>query len=145
MTSKEEVREFWNDAACGEKLLLATFDIAGFRHQAAERYRLEPYIVSFAGFEATRGRKVLEIGLGLGADHERFAMAGADLRGVDLSPRAVDITRQRLTMQALESDLRRRRCGSVAVWRQHIRSRVFLGRDPPEPRYASSHARDSAC
>jgi hypothetical protein len=67
MNSKDEVHNFWNDAACGEKLLLPAFDIAGFRAQAVERYRLEPYILPFADFVRTKGCKVLEIGLGLGA------------------------------------------------------------------------------
>lgn len=79
---------------------------SGFRAQSTERYRLEPYIAQFADFAGSRGRDVLEIGLGLGADHERFARAGANLHGVDLTPRAVEITRRRLEMQGLVSDLR---------------------------------------
>ncbi len=106
MNSKDAVRDFWNDAACGEKLLLPSFDLDGFKAQSAERYRLEPYIISFADFEGSTGREVLEIGLGLGADHERFARAGANLHGVDLTPRAVEITRRRLEAQGLASDLR---------------------------------------
>jgi SAM-dependent methyltransferase len=106
MNSKAAVHDFWNDAACGEKLLLPSFDIEGFQAQSAERYRLEPYIVPFADFDGSTGRDVLEIGLGLGADHERFARAGANLHGVDLTPRAVEITRRRLAMQGLASDLR---------------------------------------
>ncbi len=106
MNSKGAVHDFWNDAACGESLLLPTFDIDGFKAQSAERYRLEPYIVSFADFAGSKGRDVLEIGLGLGADHECFARAGADLHGIDLTPRAVDITRRRMEIQALVSDLR---------------------------------------
>ncbi len=106
MNRKSTVRDFWNDAACGEKLLLPSFDIQGFRAQSSERYRLEPYIVSFADFNCSTGRDVLEIGLGLGADHERFALAGAKLYGIDLTPRAVEITRHRLEMQGLISDLR---------------------------------------
>jgi ubiquinone/menaquinone biosynthesis C-methylase UbiE len=106
MNSKNEVRDFWNDAACGEKLLLPSFDIAGFNAQAAERYRLEPYTLPFANFAGAKGCKVLEIGLGLGADHGCFARADADLHGIDLTPRAVEITHRRLEIQELNSDLR---------------------------------------
>ena len=106
MNGKEDVLEFWNQAACGEKLILSSFDIAGFKAQAAERYRLEPYIVQFADFGEFKGRKVLEIGLGLGADHQCFAQAGAHLHGIDLTPRSVEITRRRLEIQGLHSDLR---------------------------------------
>lgn len=78
----------------------------GFEAQARERYRLEPYIPGFAKFSESRGQKVLEIGLGLGADHEQFARAGAQLCGVDLTPRAVEITGHRLELSGLGSDLR---------------------------------------
>ena len=106
LMDKELVKEFWDEAACGEELLLPSFDLAGFAVQAAERYRLEPYIIPFAKFDGSADRKVLEIGLGLGADHERFATAGASLSGIDLTPRAVEITGKRLALQALESELR---------------------------------------
>lgn len=105
MTNKDAVRDFWNEAACGEKLLLPALDVPGFRAQSAERYRLEPYIASFADFENARDLEVLEVGLGLGADHERFAASGAELHGIDITPRAVEITSQRLEMQGLKSDL----------------------------------------
>ena len=37
------------------------------------RYSLEPFIESFARFGDSRDLDVLEIGVGLGADHQRFA------------------------------------------------------------------------
>ncbi len=75
-------------------------------HRPRKRYELEPYIETFADFEAARGLDVLEIGVGLGADHQRYAEAGARLTGVDLTERAVAHTRQRLA--ALNLD---RSCG----------------------------------
>lgn len=105
MSSKEDVKQFWNAAACGEELLLTDSDRDGFRRQADERFRLEPYILPFASFSRWRGRDVLEIGLGLGADHERFAEAGARLIGVDLTPRAVEMTRRRLALNGLTARL----------------------------------------
>lgn len=48
---------------------------------------------------------MLEIGVGLGADHQRFAEAGADLYGIDLTERAVEHTRRRLALFELESRL----------------------------------------
>jgi 2-polyprenyl-3-methyl-5-hydroxy-6-metoxy-1,4-benzoquinol methylase len=59
----------------------------GFEQHSAMRYRLEPEILSFAQFEKWRGKKVLEVGVGLGADHQKFAEAGAMLTGVDLGGR----------------------------------------------------------
>jgi ubiquinone/menaquinone biosynthesis C-methylase UbiE len=105
LTSKEKVKAFWNEASCGEKLYLEGLSLDGFRKQAANRYDLEPYINSFADFDTTRGKKVLEIGVGLGADHQRFAEAGALLTGIDLTPRAIEMTRQRFHMFGLKSEL----------------------------------------
>jgi SAM-dependent methyltransferase len=103
--SKRQVYEFWNRAACGEELYLAGLDRAAYERQARRRYELEPYIAEFARFEEARGLRVLEIGVGLGADHERFAEAGAELYGIDLTPRAIEHTRRRLMLFDLTSRL----------------------------------------
>ena len=100
-----DVRDFWDAASCGEDLLLTDESVAGYTAQSAERYRLEPYIPAFAGFAEAAGERVLEIGVGLGADHEQFARAGATLTGVDLTPRAVEHTRRRLQLMGLSSEL----------------------------------------
>jgi ubiquinone/menaquinone biosynthesis C-methylase UbiE len=104
--NKEAVRQFWNRAACGEELYLkqgATCE--SFAHQAHERYALEPYICPFAEFQSARGKKVLEIGVGLGADHQRWAEYADELHGVDLTDRAVEHTRRRLALFGLDSNL----------------------------------------
>lgn len=106
MSDQEQVKQFWERAACGEELLLTAQDLDGFLSQADERYRLEPYIERFADFDAWHDRDVLEIGLGLGADHERFAQAGARMTGIDLTARAVSFTRTRLALRGLASTLR---------------------------------------
>jgi SAM-dependent methyltransferase len=49
--------------------------------------------------------RVLEIGVGLGADHQQFAEAGADLWGIDLTERSVEHTRHRLVALGLTSNL----------------------------------------
>jgi SAM-dependent methyltransferase len=103
--SKEQVRDFWNAASCGEALYLQTSDRVGYESQALTRYRLEPAIAELARFETAAGKRVLEIGVGLGADHQRFAEAGADLYGIDLTPRAIGHTRRRFDAFGLSSRL----------------------------------------
>lgn len=103
---KQAVHDFWNAASCGETLYLPDTETRGaYAEQAAKRYQLEPYILDFAGFAAARDRDVLEIGVGLGADHQRFAEAGARLVGIDLTERAVAHTRERLAAFGLSSRL----------------------------------------
>ena len=102
---KQQLHDFWNEASCGEALYLSGADLASFTAQAHRRYELEPFILDFAEFEEAKGKKVLEIGVGLGADHQKFAEAGADLYGIDLTDRAVSHTRHRLACFGLASSL----------------------------------------
>ncbi len=105
-TEKELVRDFWNEASCGERLYLDGASTQDYARQSERRYELEPYIIPFADFESTRGLRVLEIGVGLGADHQRFAESGAMLTGIDLTERAISHVRRRLGLVGLTSELR---------------------------------------
>jgi len=102
---KREVHDFWNTAACGENLYLHGVSTADFDLQSRRRYELEPFILDFARFEEAKGQKVLEIGTGLGADYQKFAEAGAELYGIDLTPRAVEYTQRRMECFGLSSTL----------------------------------------
>ncbi len=102
---KRAVRDFWDRASCGEELYLEGHGAEDYRAQADVRYRLEPFIPEFAEFERWKGKSVLEIGVGLGADHQRFAEAGALLTGMDLSERAIGHTRRRFRESGLNASL----------------------------------------
>ena len=104
-TEKDDVRAFWEQGSCGEELYLEESSRDGYLAQARERYRLEPYIETFARFDESNSLRVLEIGVGLGADHQRFAEAGARLSGIDLTARAVEHTRKRLETFGLVADV----------------------------------------
>lgn len=105
ITEKQAVHDFWNAASCGEKLYLRDKSRAAYEAEEKVRYQLEPYILEFAEFANCGGRKVLEIGVGLGADHKKFAEAGAELYGIDLTERAVLHARNRLALFGLKSVL----------------------------------------
>lgn len=102
---KKQVHDFWNKVSCGEELYLTHAGREGYLEEAKIRYALEPYILEFARFDEMRGLKVLEIGVGLGADHQKFAEAGANLWGIDLTERAIEHTRRRLEAFGLSSNL----------------------------------------
>lgn len=105
-SGKTDVEEFWNRASCGETLYLAGTNDADYENHSAQRYALEPYILDFARFAEAEGKKVLEIGIGLGADHQMFAASGCELHGIDLTDRAIRHTRQRLAAFGLKSELK---------------------------------------
>jgi len=102
---KTKVHDFWNNASCGEELYLDGHDKGGFEKQSQKRYELEPYIIDFAEFELSQNQKILEIGVGLGADHQKFIEAGATTYGIDLTERAIEYTKARLNLFGLESSL----------------------------------------
>jgi ubiquinone/menaquinone biosynthesis C-methylase UbiE len=99
------VHDFWNAASCGEDLYLPNRDNGGYQAHSLTRYQLEPFIRAFANADETLGRRVLEVGVGLGADHQLFAEAGARLAGVDLTERAVEHVRRRFNLMGLQSAL----------------------------------------
>jgi len=103
--AKTEVHDFWDKASCGEELYLADQSRNAYLTQAKIRYALEPYIPDFSGFTEMRHKHVLEIGVGLGADHQQFAEAGAILHGIDLTERAIEHTTRRFAVFGLVSEL----------------------------------------
>lgn len=94
---KEEVKGFWEREACGERY---------GEDQDRIRYELEPEILRFADFESAAGKRVLEIGVGMGADFLRWVRAGAVAAGVDLTERAVELTTARLASEGLTAEVR---------------------------------------
>lgn len=96
-TPKEQVRAFWEAEACGERY---------GSEQDRIRYELEPQILALADFASGAGKRVLEVGVGMGADLLRWVDAGADATGVDLTERAVAITRRRLGEAGFDADVR---------------------------------------
>jgi len=105
-TLKDQVRDFWDAASCGE--IYATGDSAREHYlaQARTRYELEPYIHDFANFQSGMGKDVLEVGVGMGADHVEWAKARPrSLSGIDLTPRGIAHTQARLELAGLSSRL----------------------------------------
>ena len=103
---KASVQEFWDAASCGEVYASGSTDRDRYESHARTRYSLEPYIADFAKFASARGRDVLEIGVGMGADHVEWARSGPrTLTGIDLTPRAIDHTKMRLAILGRTSRL----------------------------------------
>lgn len=97
-----DVRAFWNTEACGSHLVEIERGTAEFYRRYRElRYRVEWHIPVLVPFSETKGKKVLEIGCGNGADGTMFARAGADYTGVDLTEAAVDASRKHFEVLGL--------------------------------------------
>ncbi len=57
-------------------------------------------------FDALRGRRVLEVGCGLGSHTQLLAGAGCQVTAIDLTARAVSLTRNRLALRGLTAEVR---------------------------------------
>ncbi len=105
-TLKARVHDYWQRQPCGASTATAPAGTREFFEQLErERYRLEPYIDSFALFPAWRGKHVLEVGIGLGTDFVRFVRAGAAAVGVDLTEAAVEAVEKRLQLEGLRAEV----------------------------------------
>ena len=97
----EDTRSHWAGKACGAGHATALPLTSAYFSQAdAFRYRVEP-VDDFADFRRWSGKRVLEVGIGMGGDLRRFLGAGAVAAGIDLSPTAVEATAERLRLANL--------------------------------------------
>jgi ubiquinone/menaquinone biosynthesis C-methylase UbiE len=100
---KNEIQSFWNAEPCGSRYLGAQED---FEAHAKARYELEPYIREFAGFQESSGTRVLEIGVGMGADYLEWLKASAIATGVDFSSASLERAQRRCKLANRDPDLR---------------------------------------
>lgn len=92
----EEVRRYWNARPCNLRHSPAEVGSKEYFDQVeARKYFVEPHIPGFAQFEHWAGKRVLEVGCGLGTDTISFARAGATVTAVDLSDESLALAKRR--------------------------------------------------
>lgn len=111
------VQDFWQSHACGDALVGGLKERFGgdydkfFSDYDEFRYSMERHLPACFDALQVRGQRLLEIGLGQGADSESLIRRGALWSGVDLTGESVERVRTRLTLRDLPfEDLRQ---GSV--------------------------------
>ncbi|MSP92811.1 MAG: methyltransferase domain-containing protein [Myxococcales bacterium] len=104
---KENVRAYWDQAPCGTPDVADLEELTRYRELERIRYEREPFLARVARFADARGLDMLEVGVGAGTDHLNFARAGAHCHGIDLTEAGIAMTRRRLQLEGLSSQLQR--------------------------------------
>jgi len=100
----EKVQNYWNARPCNIRhspSLVGTQQY--FDEVEARKYLVEPHIPLFAEFGKWKGKRVLEIGCGLGTDTINFARAGARVTAVDLSTESLTLAKKRAEVFGLDN------------------------------------------
>jgi ubiquinone/menaquinone biosynthesis C-methylase UbiE len=99
----DDVRNYWDSRPCN--IRHSTKPIGSreyFDEVEARKHFVEPHIPDFAQFERWAGKRVLEVGCGIGTAAINFARAGADYTGVDLSQASLDLAIKRFDVYGLK-------------------------------------------
>src|SRR5262245_60298367 len=80
---------------------------SGFFQQLDDyRYDKLNYLPRLVDFDSYHGKNLLEVGCGAGIDLVRFARAGANVTGIDLSTTAINLAHKNIEQNELGGNLR---------------------------------------
>lgn len=100
-----EIQNYWNHRIHDLEMTSQPVGTKAF-FDDLDDYRFDklnylPRLVDFSGF---RGKRLLEVGCGIGTDLTRFALGGARVTGVDLARTAIDLANQNLALHGVEAE-----------------------------------------
>lgn len=103
----DQVQRYWDQRPCNIRHSPKPVGSREYFDEVeARKYLVEPHIPRFAEFERWRGKKVLEIGCGIGTDTINFARHGAEVTAVDLSAQSLEVARKRAEVFGLSDRIR---------------------------------------
>jgi SAM-dependent methyltransferase len=107
VAEKQHAREQWSQDPCGARYG-AKYEFATREFfDEVERHRYQeyaPWMPLVMGFDSFKGRRLLEVGCGMGTDLLQFARGGALCTGLDLTPRSVEISSLHFGLYDLRAD-----------------------------------------
>jgi ubiquinone/menaquinone biosynthesis C-methylase UbiE len=109
MPTLRDVQAYWDQYPCGIQVSQREVGTREFFeeiktkfHETYGAYAHSDELLDFRGY---RGESVLEIGCGIGFDALEFARNGADVTGLDLSPRNVELAKKYFAFNGLEANI----------------------------------------
>lgn len=101
--SIERVQEYWNRRPCNIRHSQQPVGTQQYFDEVeARKYFVEPHIPGFAQFERWQGKRVLEVGCGIGTDTMSFAKSGARVTAVDVSEKSLGVAKERARVYGVE-------------------------------------------
>jgi ubiquinone/menaquinone biosynthesis C-methylase UbiE len=99
----QDVETYWSRRPCNIRHGTAPVGSLEWSRQVTQRkYFVEPHIRGFAQFERWRGKRVIEIGTGLGTDTMEFARHGACIETVDVSMESLKLAWERFKQESFD-------------------------------------------
>ncbi|MGA9995584.1 MAG: class I SAM-dependent methyltransferase [Pyrinomonadaceae bacterium] len=97
---KGSVKGYWEKVPCGagDVETLEEGSLEFFETVEQQRYGGDSFMFDVVGFNEWRGKRVLEVGCGLGTDLLQFARGGAEVYGIDLTQKGARLARKRLAL-----------------------------------------------
>jgi ubiquinone/menaquinone biosynthesis C-methylase UbiE len=106
--SISDVKAFWNENPCNSRLSTKNDRKQYFEEITYKRYNgRDWHVPTVAKFEHFRGKDVLEIGCSIATDGLEFAKQGARYVGVDLTPEAIEMAKERFELFNLKGHFHR--------------------------------------
>ena len=103
-TNEDLIKNYWNTRPCNIRHSNKTFmSKEYFDEIETKKYFVEPHIPTFAEFDKWKGKKVLELGCGIGTDSINFARAGAIRTIIELSDKSLEICKKRFEVYGLNA------------------------------------------
>ena len=101
----DRIQQYWNERIHDLKMTRHPVGSLEF-FDDLDAYRFEKlhYLPRVVDFEGYRGRRLLEVGCGIGTDLVRFARGGALVTGIDLSETAIGLARQNFALHGLQPE-----------------------------------------
>jgi ubiquinone/menaquinone biosynthesis C-methylase UbiE len=102
--STDEVRKYWDKRPCNSGWSFDGIQYGTREHWeevTRRKYHVEYHIPPFAEFEKWKGKRVLEVGGGICTTAASFAEAGANITVVELSPKSMEMCKQRFEVMGL--------------------------------------------
>lgn len=95
----EQVREFWDRRPCNVRHSPVDIDVDPIEYSVQvtrRKYFVEPHILPFAEFPKWCGKRVIDLGCGIGTQALTFAQYGAYVIGVDFSGKSLQVANKRI-------------------------------------------------